>query len=67
MSEGVETYIGDGVYASYDGGQIWLHTERETGWHRIALDAATFFNLIAYAKRVWPPRDDTRQRGYGAD
>jgi hypothetical protein len=63
------TYIGDGVYASFDGWHIWLHTQRDMGVDKIALDAAVFYNLIAYAKRVWPrrPEDDTRQHGYGAD
>ena len=61
--DGAKTYIGDGVYASFDGWHIWLHTERETGWHRIALEAAVFFDLIEYAKRIWPaPKDDTRER-----
>ena len=59
------TYIGAGVLASYDGDQIWLQTSWEGGWHWIALDAAVFFNLVEYAKRVWPapdPMDDARQR-----
>lgn len=52
-----KTYIGDGVYASWDGYQIWLETKRpvlmrygflteET--HRIALDYRTFDALYHY-------------------
>ena len=33
-----DAYLGDGVYASFDGYQIWLKTERETGWHAVALE-----------------------------
>ena len=34
----VQTYIGDGVYAEYDGFGVWLTTERENGTHRIYLE-----------------------------
>jgi hypothetical protein len=48
-------YLGDGVYCHLDeAGQIWLRTERESGWHEIALDPVTFQALIEYAARVWP-------------
>lgn len=33
-----EQYLGDGVYVGHDGWQIWLRTERERGWHEIALE-----------------------------
>jgi hypothetical protein len=49
------SYLGDGVYCHVDAAdQIWLRTERETGWHEIALDPATFAALVAYAAQVWP-------------
>lgn len=53
--EGVETYIGDGVYASHDGYQIWLRTGRESGLpdERIALDPGTYASLEAYAERLF--------------
>jgi hypothetical protein len=41
-----ETYIGDGVYVSFDGWGIWLRTPRETGEHRIALDPDNFRALL---------------------
>jgi hypothetical protein len=31
-------YLGDGVYAEFDGYHIWLSTQREEGEHRIALE-----------------------------
>jgi len=43
-------YIGDGVYASFDGYQIWLTTERDGRTHSIALEAETFDALIQYQK-----------------
>ena len=45
-------YLGDGVYASFDGFQIWLRTQRESGWHEIALDAYTFDALLKYAEEL---------------
>jgi hypothetical protein len=49
----LKEYLGDGVYASFDGWQIWLHTERESGHiERIALDPATFDALATYNKRL---------------
>ena len=33
-----KVYIGDGVYAEYDGFGVWLTTERENGTHRIYLE-----------------------------
>lgn len=45
------TYLGDGVYASFDGYQIWLETEREEGTHQIALDVHTYKALVEYAAK----------------
>lgn len=45
MSE-EKTYLGDGVYASFDGYQIWVHTERDTDvWNSIALEPEVMANL----------------------
>jgi hypothetical protein len=48
-----EDYIGDGVFASVEHGMIWLRTERETGWHEIALEPSVLANLVDYVARVW--------------
>lgn len=45
-----DRYIGDGVYASFDGRQIWLRTERYDQTHRIALDQDTFDGLLRYQR-----------------
>lgn len=54
MSSSNREYIGDGVYAEFDGYQIWLQTERDRGPERIALEPQVFNQLIGYARRVWP-------------
>lgn len=42
-------YLGDGVYAYYDGYQIWLETTRYDGIrHSIAIDHNTFEALFHY-------------------
>jgi hypothetical protein len=52
MSEHTDQeYIGDGVYASFDGFQIWLaanHHENVV----IALEPSAFDALIAYRERL---------------
>lgn len=51
MSES-KTYLGDGVYASFDGYQIWLHAERDHDSHDIALEPETLQALNAFDKRI---------------
>lgn len=48
-----ETYLGDGVYASFDGYQIWLRAERDGNMHRIALEDQTMNALTRYAGTIW--------------
>ena len=45
-------YLGDGVYASFDGYQIWLKVEREGRFESIALEPLVFRRLLAYAERM---------------
>jgi hypothetical protein len=46
-------YLGDAVYAHYDGYQIWLTTEDFEGFtHKIALDPDTYQRLVGFAKKV---------------
>ena len=44
------TYLGDGVYAEFDGWQIWLRGEAP---ERIALEPAVFEALVTYANLVF--------------
>lgn len=47
-------YLADGIYVTFDGYQIWLHTERDVNvWHTIALEPATFDLLLAYRAKVY--------------
>ena len=46
-------YIGDGVYASFDGYQIWLKTDRGDGMmHEIAIEPEVLSALNAYAADI---------------
>ena len=54
-----ETYLGDGLYASFDDGQIWLRAAREGGDRRVALEPSTYQVLVTFAERCWrPPKED---------
>lgn len=52
MPDEHDDYLGDGVYASYDGYHIWLDTRAQFPVNRIALEPAVFEALLRYAKRV---------------
>jgi hypothetical protein len=47
------TYLGDAVYASFDGYHIWLHLDDHRSRGLIALDPLVFEALKRYAQRVW--------------
>lgn len=48
MSEEHSRYLGDGVYASYDGYHIWLRTDRYGTEHKIALEPHVLYALSEY-------------------
>lgn len=43
-----EAYLGDGVYATWDGFHIWLDLRGQDSFTRIALEADVFQNLIDF-------------------
>lgn len=43
-----ETYLGDGLYASFDGWQICLRAPREGGDHEVWLEPAVWASLVEY-------------------
>lgn len=47
-----DTYLGDGVYASFDGYQIRLYTERDNGTHEVFLDDRTLAALESFVARL---------------
>lgn len=49
-----ETYLGDGLYARYDGWQLWLRAPREHGDHVVALEDVVFRALLEFAAGADP-------------
>jgi hypothetical protein len=53
MAEPKETYIGDGVHASFDGEYIILRVHREpSSNHFIYLDIGVYRFLVEYAESI---------------
>lgn len=46
-------YLGDGVYASFDGYQIWLHVGAHDRPRVVAIEPYVYDSLKRYAQRVW--------------
>lgn len=55
MSETKETYLGDGLYASFDGYQIILRAPREGGDHYVALDDHVYQALERFVANLRKP------------
>lgn len=49
-------YLGDAVYASFDGTYIWLHLNSHDSEPLIALEASVCDNLVAYCDKVFGER-----------
>ncbi len=47
-----ETYLGDGLYASFDGFQVCLRAPRSDGDHVVYLEAFTLKNFIEFLQKV---------------
>lgn len=45
-------YLGDGLYASYDGDQIRLSCERDSGTHEVYLDAGVLKAFERYVAQL---------------
>ena len=59
MSEPKQTYLGDGVYASFDGYHIWLTTsDGYSSTNRIALEPPVYNELITFAQSLRKPVSD---------
>lgn len=52
MTDTGETYLGDGLYAGFDGFQITLRAPRPEGDHWVALEAPVFSALLDFHKRI---------------
>jgi hypothetical protein len=53
-----DVYLGDGVYASFDGFNIWLDTRAQLPEHRIALEPATYEALVSYVAYLQQKAED---------
>lgn len=53
-----DSYLGDGVYASFDGFQIWLAVNRPDN-KQVALEPQVLQALIAYAARMHSLKEDS--------
>jgi hypothetical protein len=49
---GHEVYVGDGLYASFDGFMITLRAPREGGDHWIGLEPDVWRSLVSYRARL---------------
>jgi hypothetical protein len=53
MNLGEETYLGDGLYASFDGLMFKLRAPREDGDHWVGLDPDVFNALIRFRAKTF--------------
>lgn len=54
-----DDYLGDGVYASFDGMHIVLDLREQDTTTHIALEPAVMEALIRYYKQAFPTAEDT--------
>lgn len=47
-----ESYLGDGLYVTFDGWQMILRAPRCGMDHWVALEPETFTNLVRFAERI---------------
>lgn len=52
MEQQKETYLGDGLYASFDGWQVWLRAPRPDGDHLVALEPEVLVALLQYIQQL---------------
>lgn len=59
---GAEAYLGDGLYASFDGWQIVLRAPREGGDHCVALEPTVWQALLSWLEAFPELRQHMRGR-----
>lgn len=47
-----ETYLGDGLYVSFDGYQLKLRAPREDGDHEVYLEPQVYKAFVDYVNRI---------------
>jgi hypothetical protein len=63
MSGFERRYLGDGVYASFDGYQVWLHVHRHDAPPAVALEPLVIDALNQYFRDVTRPARDGDDHG----
>jgi hypothetical protein len=53
-----EVYLGDGLYASFDGFTIWLRAPREMGDHIVGLEPQVYAELTRFVDSVRKPKKE---------
>jgi hypothetical protein len=56
-------YLGDGVYASFDGYHVWLRTGSHTNEPAIAIEPGVFAELVRYQRQMFALADRAEQEG----
>ena len=55
------SYIGDGIYARYDGFGVWTACQRDNGWHSIYFEPSVLKSLNKfYAEATADPAVDAK-------
>lgn len=54
-----ETYLGDGLYASYDGFTFWLRAPREHGDHVVALEPLILAEFMRFVRETGESKHGT--------
>lgn len=52
MKKSNQHYVGDGLYASYDGFALWLTAPREHGDHEVALEPHVLLEFLRWAAEI---------------
>ena len=52
MKQNNELYLGDGLYASYDGFAVWLRAPGEQGDHQVALEPDVMASFVRYLMAI---------------
>jgi hypothetical protein len=56
-------YLGDGVYASFDGYMIWLRTGSHDAKPAIALEPEVFAQLVKYQRDMYALAGQAKEEG----
>lgn len=54
-------YMGDGLYAGFDGHYLYLTAEREDGIHWVALEPDVYCAFLEYSRRQWKKAEKARE------